>query len=117
MSTLDLSRWQFGLTTVYHFLFVPITIGMVLLVAILQTVWTKTGDEKFLRLTKFFGKVFLINFAMGVVTGIDQGRIIRTEQQQVVGRQPAPLQEKHIGRQHDSFILPPRIKTPSLDSP
>ncbi|MEY4275685.1 MAG: hypothetical protein RIS26_148 [Actinomycetota bacterium] len=72
MSTLDLSRWQFGLTTVYHFLFVPITIGMVLLVAILQTIWTKTGDEKFLRLTKFFGKVFLINFAMGVVTGIVQ---------------------------------------------
>ena len=72
MSTLDLSRWQFGLTTVYHFLFVPITIGMVLLVAILQTIWTRTGDEKFLRLTKFFGKVFLINFAMGVVTGIVQ---------------------------------------------
>lgn len=72
MSTLDLSRWQFGLTTVYHFLFVPITIGMVLLVAILQTIWTKTGDEKFLRLTKFFGKIFLINFAMGVVTGIVQ---------------------------------------------
>jgi cytochrome d ubiquinol oxidase subunit I len=45
---------------------------MVLLVAILQTIWTKTGDEKFLRLTKFFGKVFLINFAMGVVTGIVQ---------------------------------------------
>jgi len=72
LSTLDLSRWQFGLTTVYHFLFVPITIGMVLLVAILQTIWTKTGDEKFLRLTKFFGKIFLINFAMGVVTGIVQ---------------------------------------------
>jgi cytochrome d ubiquinol oxidase subunit I len=45
---------------------------MVLLVAILQTIWTKTGDEKFLRLTKFFGKIFLINFAMGVVTGIVQ---------------------------------------------
>ncbi len=72
MSTLDLSRWQFGLTTVYHFLFVPITIGMVLLVAILQTIWTRTGNEKFLRLTKFFGKIFLINFAMGVVTGIVQ---------------------------------------------
>lgn len=72
MSTLDLSRWQFGLTTVYHFLFVPITIGMVLLVAILQTIWTKTGNEKYLKLTKFFGKIFLINFAMGVVTGIVQ---------------------------------------------
>jgi len=72
LSTLDLSRWQFGLTTVYHFLFVPLTIGMVLLVAIFQTVWTKSGDEKFLKLTKFFGKIFLINFAMGVVTGIVQ---------------------------------------------
>ena len=72
LSTLDLSRWQFGLTTVYHFLFVPLTIGMVLLVAIFQTVWTRTGNEKFLRLTKFFGKIFLINFAMGVVTGIVQ---------------------------------------------
>jgi cytochrome d ubiquinol oxidase subunit I len=45
---------------------------MVLLVAILQTIWTRTGNEKFLRLTKFFGKIFLINFAMGVVTGIVQ---------------------------------------------
>jgi cytochrome d ubiquinol oxidase subunit I len=72
LSVLDLSRWQFGLTTVYHFLFVPLTIGMVFLVAILQTVWTRTGDEKWLKLTKLFGKIFLINFAMGVVTGIVQ---------------------------------------------
>ena len=72
LSALDLSRWQFGLTTVYHFLFVPLTIGMVFLVAIMQTVWNKTGDEKWLRLTKLFGKIFLINFAMGVVTGIVQ---------------------------------------------
>lgn len=72
LSALDLSRWQFGLTTVYHFLFVPLTIGMVFLVAIMQTVWTKTGDVKWLKLTKLFGKIFLINFAMGVVTGIVQ---------------------------------------------
>jgi cytochrome d ubiquinol oxidase subunit I len=72
LSPLDLSRWQFGLTTVYHFLFVPLTIGMVLLVAIMQTVWVRTGDEKFLKLTKLFGKIFLINFAMGLVTGIVQ---------------------------------------------
>lgn len=72
LSALDLSRWQFGLTTVYHFLFVPLTIGMVLLVAIMQTVWVRTGDEKFLKMTKLFGKIFLINFAMGVVTGIVQ---------------------------------------------
>ena len=72
LSALDLSRWQFGLTTVYHFLFVPLTIGMVVLVAILQTMWVRTNDEKFLKLTKLFGKIFLINFAMGVVTGIVQ---------------------------------------------
>lgn len=72
LSALDLSRWQFGLTTVYHFLFVPLTIGMVFLVAIMQTVWYKTNDEKWLRLTKLFGKLFLINFALGVVTGIVQ---------------------------------------------
>ncbi|MFM6980002.1 MAG: cytochrome ubiquinol oxidase subunit I [Micrococcales bacterium] len=72
LDPLALSRWQFGLTTVYHFLFVPLTIGMVLLVAIFQTIWTRTGNEKFLKLTKLFGKIFLINFAMGVVTGIVQ---------------------------------------------
>ena len=72
LDPLTLSRWQFGLTTVYHFLFVPLTIGMVLLVAIMQTIWTRTGDEKWLKMTKLFGKIFLINFAMGVVTGIVQ---------------------------------------------
>ncbi len=75
LSDLDpllLSRWQFGLTTIYHFLFVPLTIGMVFLVAIMQTAWVRTGNEKFLKLTKFFGKIFLINFAMGLVTGIVQ---------------------------------------------
>jgi cytochrome d ubiquinol oxidase subunit I len=72
LSALDLSRWQFGLTTVYHFLFVPLTIGMVLLVAILQTTWVRTNNDKYLKLTKLFGKIFLINFAMGVVTGIVQ---------------------------------------------
>lgn len=69
---LTLSRWQFGLTTLYHFIFVPLTIGMCLLVAILQTAWVKTGKAKYLRLTRLFGKIFLINFAMGVVTGIVQ---------------------------------------------
>ncbi len=72
MDALDVARWQFGVTTVYHFLFVPITIGMSLLVAIMQTIWFRTRDEKWLRLTKFFGKLFLINFAMGIVTGIVQ---------------------------------------------
>jgi len=72
MSALDLSRWQFAITTVYHFLFVPITIGTSFLVAGMQTAWVRTGNERWLRATKFFGKLFLINFAMGVVTGIVQ---------------------------------------------
>ncbi|GAA3440610.1 cytochrome ubiquinol oxidase subunit I [Planomonospora venezuelensis] len=72
MEALDLARWQFGVTTVYHFLFVPLTIGLGVFVAGLQTAWHRTGKEQYLRLTKFFGKLFLINFAMGVVTGIVQ---------------------------------------------
>jgi cytochrome d ubiquinol oxidase subunit I len=72
MSAETLARWQFGITTVYHFLFVPITIALSMLVAILQTLWYRSGEEKFLQLTKFYGKLFLINFAMGVVTGIVQ---------------------------------------------
>jgi cytochrome bd ubiquinol oxidase subunit I len=72
MSTLDLSRWQFGITTVYHFIFVPLTIGLSLLVACLQTAWLVRKDPVYLQLTKFFGKLFLINFAVGVVTGIVQ---------------------------------------------
>jgi cytochrome d ubiquinol oxidase subunit I len=72
MNSLDLARWQFAITTVYHFIFVPITIGSGFLVAGLQTAWYRTGKESYLRATKFFGKLFLINFAMGVVTGIVQ---------------------------------------------
>jgi cytochrome d ubiquinol oxidase subunit I len=69
---LDLARWQFAITTVYHFLFVPLTIGLSLLVAGMQTAWYRTDDERYLRMTKFWGKLLLINFAMGVVTGIVQ---------------------------------------------
>ena len=72
MDALALARWQFGITTVYHFMFVPLTIGLAPLVAIMQTMWVRTDDERWLRLTKFFGKLFLINFAIGVVTGIVQ---------------------------------------------
>jgi len=72
LDPLVLSRWQFGLTTVYHYLFVPLTIGMVTVTAIFQTVWVRTGKIEYLHLTRFFGKIFLINFAMGVVTGIVQ---------------------------------------------
>ena len=72
LDPLLLSRWQFGLTTIYHFLFVPLTIGLSLTVAIFQTAWYRTDKAKYLQLTHFFGKIFLINFAMGVVTGIVQ---------------------------------------------
>lgn len=72
MSVVDLARWQFGITTVYHFIFVPLTIGLAPVVAGMQTAWVVTGNEKWLRLTKFFGKLFLINFALGVATGIVQ---------------------------------------------
>ncbi len=72
MSALDLARWQFAITTVYHFFFVPITIALSVLVAILQTAWVRTNKEHYLRATKFWGKLFLINFALGVVTGIVQ---------------------------------------------
>ena len=72
MEALDLARWQFGITTVYHYFFVPITIGLSLLVAIMQTQWMRTRNPQWLRLTKFFGKLFTINFALGLVTGIVQ---------------------------------------------
>ena len=72
MDPLDLARWQFGIVTVYHFLFVPITIGLSAVVAAYETAWVRTRNPHWLRLTKFFGKLFLINFAIGVVTGIVQ---------------------------------------------
>ena len=67
-----IGRWQFGITTVYHFWMVPLTLGLGMLVAILQTIYHRTGNEVYLRSTKFFGKLFLINFIMGVATGLVQ---------------------------------------------
>lgn len=72
MDPLVLSRLQFAVTTVYHFFFVPLTLGLVVLVAILETLYVRTGNEDYKRMTQFWGKLFLINFAMGVVTGIVQ---------------------------------------------
>ena len=72
MDATDLARWQFAITTVYHYLFVPITIGMSLIVAVFHTAWVRTRKPEWLRLAKFFGKLFLINFALGLVTGIVQ---------------------------------------------
>ena len=72
MTTVDLSRAQFAATTVYHFLFVPVTIGLAFFVAILQTIWHRSGDAEMRRLTRFFGTLLLINVAIGVVTGLVQ---------------------------------------------
>lgn len=72
MDAVLLARWQFAITTVYHFFFVPLTLGLSILVAIMQTAYVRSGKEVYLRMTKFWGKLFLINFAMGVATGIVQ---------------------------------------------
>jgi len=72
VDVLDIARWQFGIITVYHFVFVPITIGLSAIIAGMETAWVRTGKQEYLRLTKFFGRLFLINFAIGVVTGIVQ---------------------------------------------
>jgi cytochrome d ubiquinol oxidase subunit I len=70
MDVLLLSQLQFAATTVYHFFFVPLTLGLSILVAIMETLYVRSGDEIYKRMTQFWGKLFLINFAMGVVTGI-----------------------------------------------
>jgi cytochrome d ubiquinol oxidase subunit I len=72
VNLLYVARWQFGITTVYHFFMVPLTIGLSLLVAGLQTAWWRTGNPRYLTMTKFWGKLMLVNFAMGVVTGLVQ---------------------------------------------
>jgi cytochrome bd ubiquinol oxidase subunit I len=71
-TVVDLARLQFATTSIYHFLFVPLTLGLGPLVAVMQTLWLRTKDERWLRLTRFFGTLFLINFAIGVATGLVQ---------------------------------------------
>jgi len=70
MDPVFLSRLQFATATMFHFLFVPLTLGLSVMVAVMETRYARTGDETYLRMTKFWGKLFLINFALGVVTGI-----------------------------------------------
>ncbi len=70
MDVLMLSRLQFAAATMFHFLFVPLTLGLSILIAIMETVYVKTGDEEYRRMARFWGKIFIINFAVGVVTGI-----------------------------------------------
>src|SRR5690348_3646640 len=72
VSTVDWARLQFATTSIYHFLFVPLTIGLAFLTALLQTRWHRTDEPAFLRLTRFFGALLVINVAVGVVTGLVQ---------------------------------------------
>ena len=72
MANVDLARWQFAFTTINHFLFVPVTIGLAFLTALLQTAWYLSKRDEYLRLTRFFGTLLVINVAIGVVTGIVQ---------------------------------------------
>ncbi|CAN5322992.1 cytochrome ubiquinol oxidase subunit I [soil metagenome] len=72
LDPVDIARWQFGITTVYHFLLVPLTLGLGPTIAIMQTLWVRTGNERYLRMVKFWGKLYLINFILGVATGIVQ---------------------------------------------
>ncbi|MFA6001480.1 MAG: cytochrome ubiquinol oxidase subunit I [Thermoleophilia bacterium] len=70
MDVLELSRLQFAITSMFHFIFVPLTLGLSILVAYMETKYLRTRNEMYLRMTKFWGKLFLINFALGIVTGI-----------------------------------------------
>jgi cytochrome bd ubiquinol oxidase subunit I len=70
--SLDLARWQFALTSINHFFFVPVTIGLAFLTALLQTAWHRAKQDEYLRLTRFFGTLLVINVAVGVVTGLVQ---------------------------------------------
>src|SRR5699024_1814757 len=72
MDPLDLARWQFAITTVYHYFFVPVTIGLSAMVAYFESRWLRHRDPQMLRLAKFFGKLFTINFALGLATGLVQ---------------------------------------------
>ena len=67
---IDLSRWQFALTALYHFLFVPLTLGLIFLLAIMETLFVVTGKTVYRDMTRFWGKLFGINFALGVATGL-----------------------------------------------
>src|SRR5690242_21099280 len=72
MDALTLARWQFGITTIYHFFFVPLTLGLSLLIALMESIYVRTGNKTFKRMAQFWGQLFLINFALGLVTGIVQ---------------------------------------------
>jgi cytochrome d ubiquinol oxidase subunit I len=70
MDALMLSRLQFAVATFFHFIFVPLTLGLSILIAIMETIYVRTGDEDYRRMARFWGRLFIINFAIGVVTGL-----------------------------------------------
>ena len=72
MDATILARWQFAIVTIYHFFYVPLTLGLAIFIAIIETKYVRSGDEMYKKMAKFWGKIFLINFAIGVVTGIVQ---------------------------------------------
>src|SRR5436309_1006738 len=72
MGSTDVARWQFGVTTLYHFIFVPVTLGLSIVVASMETVYARAGDQVWRRMSHFWGRLLVINIAMGVVTGIVQ---------------------------------------------
>ncbi len=69
-SLVEWSRWQFAMTAIYHYMFVPLTLGLAFLIAVMETAWVRTGKEEWLRTTKFWMKLFGINFAIGIATGL-----------------------------------------------
>lgn len=69
-SLVEWSRWQFAMTAIYHYMFVPLTLGLAFMMAVMETLWVRTGDDSWLRATKFWMKLFGINFAIGVATGL-----------------------------------------------
>ena len=111
MDALSLARWQFGITTVYHFFFVPLTLGLVWVVAVLADApGTSPGMRPGQRLTKFWGKLFLINFAMGVVTGI-----VQEFQFGMNWSEYSPLRRRHLrrpARDRGAARVLPRVDLP-----
>jgi hypothetical protein len=98
MDGLILSRWQFGVTTIYHFFFVSLTLGLFILVALTETLYVRRGDESYKRMAQFWGKLFLINFAMVVVTGIVRHMRLQPAAQERQCRGVSPLSVCRPGR-------------------
>ena len=72
LSILNLARFQFAMTTIFHFFFVPLSIGLGIIVSVMETLYVIKKDDQYKRMTKFWGKIFMLSFAVGVVTGIIQ---------------------------------------------